>query len=271
VNQVSNESCPICFSEPIEQPAITPCGHIFCFSCLKSSVDIRPSCPKCRTYVSQPQLTLIATSKHQKEVQKSQNLRLLIEKHGTKMAHLVVYVRQLFEKEDNKVIIFSQWDFMLHRIGQTLTHEGLPNVFCRGNVHQRNKVISSFQTDPSVRVLMLSLAYAASGTNLTNATHVILIDPVAGSKEEAVAIERQAIGRAHRFGQTKQVVVVRMIIKDTIEHELYIRNTTPNTAIVVDSAEATTSVSTEDTPKTTMDMVRTAETPEESTYSSTES
>ena len=34
---------------------------------------------------------------------------------------------------------------------------------------------------------------------------MVLIDPVAGSKEEAIAVESQAIGRAHRMGQDKQV------------------------------------------------------------------
>ena len=63
----------------------------------------------------------------------------------------------------------------------------------------------SLQKQEKTRVIMLSLQNAASGTNLVEATHVILIDPVAGNKEEAVAIESQAIGRAHRMGQFKQV------------------------------------------------------------------
>ena len=54
-------------------------------------------------------------------------------------------------------------------------------------------------------MIMLSLENAASGTNLVEATHVILIDPVADTKQRAVAIESQAIGRAHRMGQHKQV------------------------------------------------------------------
>jgi len=52
---------------------------------------------------------------------------------------------------------------------------------------------------------MLSLEHAASGTNLTEATHIVLMDPVAGTQAEAVSIEQQAIGRAHRMGQNKQV------------------------------------------------------------------
>ena len=53
-------------------------------------------------------------------------------------------------------------------------------------------------------MIMLSLENAASGTNLVEATHIILIDPVAGTKEQAQAVEAQAIGRAHRMGQDKQ-------------------------------------------------------------------
>jgi len=52
---------------------------------------------------------------------------------------------------------------------------------------------------------MLSLEHAASGTNLTEATHIILMDPFAGTQDEAVSVEQQAIGRAHRMGQHKQV------------------------------------------------------------------
>ncbi len=56
------------------------------------------------------------------------------------------------------------------------------------------------------------------------ATHIVLIDPVAGTKEEALSIEKQAIGRAHRQGQSKRLKVIRLIMKDTIEYDLYRRN-----------------------------------------------
>ena len=64
------------------------------------------------------------------------------------------------------------------------------------------------QKQQRARVIMLSLEHAASGTNLTEATHIVLIDPVAGTQAEAVSIEQQAIGRAHRMGQNKQVSLI---------------------------------------------------------------
>jgi len=85
--------------------------------------------------------------------------------------------------------------------------------------------LDSFTADDSdIRVIMLSLSKSASGTNLMIASHIILVDPMSGSKEEAQAFEAQAIGRAYRQGQTKQVTIVRFIIKDTLEHTLYLRN-----------------------------------------------
>lgn len=48
---------------------------------------------------------------------------------------------------------------------------------------------------------------------METATYVVLLDAVAGTREEARAIESQAIGRSHRTGQTKKVTVVRLIIE----------------------------------------------------------
>jgi hypothetical protein len=50
------------------------------------------------------------------------------------------------------------------------------------------------------------------------------VDPVAGTKHEARAAESQAIGRAHRQGQTSQVTIVRFIVRNTIEYDSYVQN-----------------------------------------------
>lgn len=49
---------------------------------------------------------------------------------------------------------------------------------------------------------------------------------MSGKPEEIAAIESQAIGRAHRQGQNKQLTLIRLIMKNTIEHEIYERNST---------------------------------------------
>ncbi|ELR15494.1 SNF2 domain containing protein [Acanthamoeba castellanii str. Neff] len=159
--------------------------------------------------------------------------------HGSKMPHLLLFVQQLCEDDDSRIIIFSQWTRLLLLIGNLLEDHGVRTIFCRGNVYQRNKAIAAFQKsvdsqpkkaakgkepEPLPRVLMLSLENAASGTNLTQASHIILVDPICGSRSRAHAIEAQAIGRAHRLGQTQKLTVVRFLVVDTVEHETYLRN-----------------------------------------------
>jgi SNF2 family DNA or RNA helicase len=73
-------------------------------------------------------------------------------------------------------------------------------------------------------VILLSLEKSASGLNLIEANHVVLLDPMDGTVEEARATEVQALGRAHRQGQYLKVTLVRFIIQDSVEEELYLRN-----------------------------------------------
>lgn len=75
-------------------------------------------------------------------------------------------------------------------------------------------------------MILLSLEKSASGLNLIEANHVVLLDPMDGTVEEARATEVQALGRAHRQGQDQKVTLVRFIIQDSVEEELYLRNKT---------------------------------------------
>jgi SNF2 family DNA or RNA helicase len=215
--------CLVCL-EPIEEVTITACGHLFHLLCIQECIKKQGKCPMCRKVLKGGDYTEMAQEKENgKEEDQPVNLDLdkLIATHGTKMAHLILFIRGL--QKDDRVIIFSQWDKLLAEVGQTLKAEGIGHVYCKGNVHMRNKAIETFKKN-KVQAIMLSLENAASGTNLIEASHVVLLDPISESKEKAQAIEAQAIGRAHRQGQTKGIKVIRMIIKDTVEHELYLRN-----------------------------------------------
>ena len=70
-------------------------------------------------------------------------------------------------------------------------------------------------------VIMLSLEKSASGTNLTEATHIMFVEPIDSSIEQVKAIESQAIARACRLGQDHKVKLIRILTKDTIEEEIY--------------------------------------------------
>jgi hypothetical protein len=71
-----------------------------------------------------------------------------------------------------------------------------------------------------IDVLLMSAQSKASGANLQVATHVILLDPAGLSAAHGAALEQQAIGRAVRMGQTRQVTVTRFVVDGTLEGDL---------------------------------------------------
>lgn len=216
------ELCGICMC-PVESKdiGVTKCGHIFDYECLKSTIAQKPKCPMCSTGLTANQIYLISYEKKvKKPTGELKNKLELINKVGTKLANLIYYITSI----PDHVIIFSQWDDLLRKVGVVLTEHGIKNAFCRGNVWQRDKVIREFNSKDDVRVIMLSSASAASGINLTKATKVILLDPVYGSYEFRKNTEWQAVGRAYRMGQMESVEIVRLIIKDSVEEDIYKMN-----------------------------------------------
>lgn len=224
------DNCTICLGDITgDDVGVLNCGHLYCFQCIKEYIVKNPVCPICRKHVKLNDLTMISFEKPKlAETKELKDKQDLIAKIGTKLANLVLYIKNLNEK----CIIFSQWDYMLKNVGDTLDTYNIRNVFCRGNVWTRDKAIRSFTADPNIKAIMLSSGSAAAGTNLTAASTVILLDPVykesqdgtMGSYEYRRNVEWQAIGRAYRTGQTKKVTVVRMIIKDSVEEEIYKNN-----------------------------------------------
>jgi len=141
---------------------------------------------------------------------------------------LVVLIQQLCRPgQNNRLILFSQFTAFLEKVKSALDSLDIKYVLCQGNVMRRNKALRSFYSSEDVKVILLSLESAASGTNLIEATHVVLLDPVSASKEEVDAIEAQAIGRAYRQGQKKKITVVRLLTRDTVEHALFLRHHPP--------------------------------------------
>ncbi len=218
------EMCGICMSEILEEDVgVTTCGHIFCFSCLTMATKIYKNCPMCRKHLRVIDICKLSFEKKKPEVNmtKAEKKRNeLINEIGTKLANLIFYLRE----HDEHTIIFSQWDDLLMRVGGILKDNNIKNVFCKGNCYQRDKAIRVFNNTSNIKVIMLSSDSAASGTNLTKATQVILLDPIYGSYEYRKNQEKQAIGRAHRLGQQNIIKVIRFIIKNSIEEEIYTRN-----------------------------------------------
>uniref|UniRef100_A0A7S3ZA03 Helicase C-terminal domain-containing protein n=1 Tax=Lotharella globosa TaxID=91324 RepID=A0A7S3ZA03_9EUKA len=148
----------------------------------------------------------------------------LVLRHGTKVAYVLDILDRILKNEIARVLIFSQWERILGGLRDALEGRSIDFVTCKGNVLKRNGAMKRFANDKNVRVMMLSLDNAASGANLQSASHLILMEPILGSKEEVQATRAQAIGRAYRQGQTKQLEVIRLVMAGTSEHETLIKN-----------------------------------------------
>jgi len=220
--RAESEPCVIC-TEEMHDIVLTKCSHIFCRDCMQLVIRNNPSniyCPMCRTELNNT--TDIGYFIKNVETKEMNDYQIHVQKWGTKMAWLIKYMKRIFA-QGARVIVFSQWKIMLTLVGQVFDENEISHVYLKGTSSQMGKAMQSFKNGDK-RVIMLSSETCSSGSNLTEATHIILLDTVNAESSAAKAIEEQAIGRASRLGQDKQVKVIRLIMENTIEHDYYNAN-----------------------------------------------
>ncbi|QNR85444.1 DEAD/DEAH box helicase family protein [Pedobacter riviphilus] len=121
----------------------------------------------------------------------------------------------------HKILVFSQFVTMLDLIKKQLESRGIRYEYLTGQTRKRAEVVSSFQQNADIPVFLISLKAGGTGLNLTEADYVYLVDPWWNP-----AVENQAIDRAYRIGQHKNVMAVRLICPDTIEEKIMKLQTT---------------------------------------------
>ncbi|KAL7541871.1 hypothetical protein ACHAXR_011300 [Thalassiosira sp. AJA248-18] len=137
---------------------------------------------------------------------------------GTKTARLLEEIKCMIKQDSTaKAVVFSQYLGTLNLASEELTRRGIKiaRVDAMMKQHQRADNIISFTKDPSTKVLLLSMKAGAAGLNLVVANYCFLMDPTLNS-----AAEEQAIDRLHRIGQTRPVIVKRLIIKASVEERI---------------------------------------------------
>jgi non-specific serine/threonine protein kinase len=117
--------------------------------------------------------------------------------------------------EGHKALVFSQYVKMLKIIRRHCDSRGMVYEYLDGQTRDREERVERFQTDPSVRLFLISLKAGGTGLNLTGADYVFHFDPWWNP-----AVEMQATDRTHRIGQTKKVFSYKLITKDTVEEKI---------------------------------------------------
>ncbi|TFD82746.1 DEAD/DEAH box helicase, partial [Cryobacterium fucosi] len=116
--------------------------------------------------------------------------------------------------EGHRTLIFSQFTRYLAKARERLDAAGISYSYLDGKTRGRARTIDDFKNGTN-SVFLISLKAGGFGLNLTEADYVILLDPWWNPATEA-----QAVDRVHRIGQTKNVMVYRLVSKDTIEEKV---------------------------------------------------
>ncbi len=133
---------------------------------------------------------------------------------SAKLDVLIPHIEELLE-EGHKTLVFSQFTSMLAIVRQHLDKKGIVYEYLDGQTRDRKERVEHFQSDDKCGVFLISLKAGGLGLNLTAADYVFILDPWWNP-----AVETQAIDRAHRVGQTRQVFAYRLICRNTVEEKI---------------------------------------------------
>ncbi|MCG2620960.1 DEAD/DEAH box helicase [Arthrobacter sp. I2-34] len=135
---------------------------------------------------------------------------------GVASAKLDVLFDQLQDvlAEGHRALVFSQFTSFLKRAAARLDAAGIPYAYLDGATRNRADVIASFK-EGAAPVFLISLKAGGFGLNLTEADYCFLLDPWWNPATEA-----QAVDRTHRIGQTRNVMVYRLVARGTIEEKV---------------------------------------------------
>ncbi|WWC70534.1 uncharacterized protein I206_104485 [Kwoniella pini CBS 10737] len=140
--------------------------------------------------------------------------RLIVD--SAKLSRLDDLLREL-KDGGHRVLLYFQMTKMMDLIEEYLIFRQYKYLRLDGSspIGERRDMVTSWQTNPDIFVFCLSTRAGGLGINLTAADTVIFYDHDWNPSSDA-----QAMDRAHRVGQTKQVTVYRLISRGTIEERI---------------------------------------------------
>jgi len=115
----------------------------------------------------------------------------------------------------HKVLIFSSFVKYIRLLASAFDERDWKYALLTGQTVNREEEIARFNENPDINAFFISLKAGGTGLNLTAADYVFIVDPWWNP-----AAEMQALSRAHRIGQDKQVMVYRFISSDSIEEKI---------------------------------------------------
>lgn len=135
---------------------------------------------------------------------------------SAKFEQLLTMIEEI-KQSGRRVLIFSQFTKMLDLIGRELTKREHAFFYLDGKTPAEERLnICNYFNDGVRDIFLISMKAGGQGLNLTGADTVIFYDSWWNP-----AVEEQAADRAYRFGQTRDVQVIKLVAKGTIEEKMH--------------------------------------------------
>jgi SWI/SNF-related matrix-associated actin-dependent regulator 1 of chromatin subfamily A len=123
-----------------------------------------------------------------------------------------------YKANGDRALVFSQFTSVMDILGWVFDDHDIAFMRMDGNtpIAERQSLLDTFYEDESIGVFMISTKSGGAGINLACANKVVIFDSSFNPQDDV-----QAENRAHRVGQTREVEVVRLVTKDTVEEQIY--------------------------------------------------
>lgn len=135
-------------------------------------------------------------------------------KNSSKARRLAEIVEEA-EAEGRKVIVFSFFLDTVAKVRQLLGDRCMPHINGSVSPLRRQEIIDEFDKAPAGAVLPAQIQSGGTGLNIQSASVVIICEP-----QFKPSIEKQAISRAYRMGQARNVLVYRLLCEDTLDERI---------------------------------------------------
>ncbi|XP_037402325.1 helicase-like transcription factor isoform X1 [Pygocentrus nattereri] len=214
----SDEECSVCL-DSLRQPVITHCAHVFCKPCICEVIQSQTGgarCPLCRADIKSTELVEFPGEEDDSGIAEGKETW----RSGSKVDALMKNLLKLRSEDPTiKSLVVSQFTKFLNLLEVPLRDCGFSFTRLDGSMCQkaRVKAVSELQdTSPgSPTVMLLSLKAGGVGLNLAAASRVFLMEPAWNP-----AAEDQCVDRCHRLGQSRDVVITKFVVKDSVEENI---------------------------------------------------
>lgn len=121
------------------------------------------------------------------------------------------------QENSEKVLVFSNYNAVLHQAKHTFQQEGIGSIIFTGELDQqeRQRALNAFKTNDQLSAILMNAKVGAEGLTLTEANHVIFLNEWWNPSSN-----RQAEDRVNRIGQSQDIVVYVIRALQTIDIEI---------------------------------------------------